>query len=90
MAVIAQSSAKNSSASQAEIARLRADIESLNQRIDDVRTEAAAERDLHSVRLTIEQLSTRVAQLPEQRSFGDLDRRVSELSQRLSELRPAR
>ena len=88
LAAIAQSSAKNSSASQAEIARLRADIESLNQRIDDIRTEAAAERDLHSVRLTIEQLSTRVAQLPEQRSFGDLDRRVSELSERLAELRP--
>jgi localization factor PodJL len=88
IAAIAQASAKNSSASQAEIARLRSDIESLNQRIDDIRTEVAAERDLHSVRLTIEQLSTRVAQLPEQRSFGDLDRRVSELSQRLSELRP--
>jgi localization factor PodJL len=88
LAAIAQASAKNSSASQAEIARLRADIESLNQRIDDIRTEAAAERDLHSLRLTIEQLSTRMAQMPEQRSFGDLDRRVSELSQRLSELRP--
>jgi localization factor PodJL len=88
LAAIAQSSAKNSSASQAEIARLGADIESLNQRIDDIRTEAAAERDLHSLRLTIEQLSTRMAQLPEQRSFGDLDRRVGELSQRLSELRP--
>jgi localization factor PodJL len=88
IAVVAQASAKHSSASQAEIARLRADIESLNQRIDDIRTEAAAERDLHSVRLTIEQLSTRVAQMPEQRSFGDLERRVSELSQRLSELRP--
>jgi localization factor PodJL len=89
LAAIAQSSAKNSSAAQVEIARLRADIESLNQRIDDIRTEAAAERDLHSLRLTIEQLSTRMAQLPEQRSFGDLDRRVSELSQRLAELRPS-
>ncbi|MGH6874556.1 MAG: hypothetical protein ACREDW_06035, partial [Aestuariivirgaceae bacterium] len=88
VAAIAQASAKNSSASQAEIARLRSDIESLDQRIDDIRAEAAQERDLHSLRLTIEQLSTRMAHLPEQRSFGDLDRRVNELSQRLSELRP--
>ncbi|MGE0008597.1 MAG: peptidoglycan-binding protein [Parvibaculaceae bacterium] len=68
-----------------ELARLRAEMESLGQRVDDLRAEAASEHDLRSLRMVIEQLSARVAQGPDLRPLADLDRRLTEISKWLEQ-----
>ena len=69
----------------AEMQRLRAEIGLLNQRIDSTRTETASERDVHALRLALEQLSTRVAQGPDMRPLADMDRRLLDITQRLEQ-----
>jgi localization factor PodJL len=71
----------------AGIGKLHGEIESLNQRIDDLRADAASERDLHALKLAIEQLSARIAQGPDLRPLADMDRRLAELAQRLEQSR---
>ncbi|MGE3872904.1 MAG: peptidoglycan-binding protein [Parvibaculaceae bacterium] len=63
-----------------ELGRLRAEMESLGQRVDDLKAEAASEHDLRSLRVVIEQLSARVAQGPDLRPLADLDRRLTEIT----------
>lgn len=70
-----------------EIGRLRAEMESLGQRVDDLKAEAASEHDLRSLRVAIEQLSARVAQGPDLRPLADLDRRLTEISKWLEQSR---
>lgn len=69
----------------AEMQRLRAEVGLLNQRIDSARTDTASERDVHALRLALEQLSTRVAQGPDMRPLADMDRRLVDITQRLEE-----
>jgi localization factor PodJL len=80
-----QSSMRLQSASGQDLQRLRGEIESLNQRIDDLKTGSASERDLGALRIAIEQLSTRVAQGPDLRPLADMDRRLADLAQRLEQ-----
>jgi localization factor PodJL len=68
-----------------EIIRLSAEMNSLGQRVDDLRTEAASERDLRSLRVVIEQLSARVAQGPDLRPLADLGRRLAEIGKWLEQ-----
>lgn len=68
-----------------ELGRLRAEMESLGQRMDDLRAEAASENDLRSLRVVIEQLSARVAQGPDLRPLADLDRRLTEITKWLEQ-----
>ena len=68
-----------------EIGHLRAEMESLGQRVDDLKAEAASENDLRSLRIVIEQLSARVAQGPDLRPLADLDRRLTEISKWLEQ-----
>jgi len=68
-----------------DIQRLRSDMESLNQRIDDLKADAASERDLHSLRVAMEQLSARVAQGPDLRPLADMDRRLAEVTRRIEQ-----
>lgn len=65
--------------------RLRAEMESLGQRVDDLKAEAASEHDLRSLRVVIEQLSARVAQGPDLRPLADLDRRLTEITKWLEQ-----
>lgn len=68
-----------------EIGHLRAEMESLGQRVDDLKAEAASEHDLRSLRVVIEQLSARVAQGPDLRPLADLDRRLTEITKWLEQ-----
>lgn len=68
-----------------EIGRLHSEMESLGQRVDDLKAEAASEHDLRSLRVVIEQLSARVAQGPDLRPLADLDRRLSEITKWLEQ-----
>ncbi|WP_119390206.1 peptidoglycan-binding protein [Taklimakanibacter lacteus] len=72
-------------ADSGEIGHLRAEMESLGQRVDDLKAEAASERDLRALRVAIEQLSARVAQGADVRSIADLDRRLTEISKWLEQ-----
>ena len=66
-----------------EMQRLRAEIGTLNQRIDSARADTASERDVHALRVAVEQLSTRVAQGPDMRPLADMDKRLVDITQRL-------
>ena len=66
-----------------EMQRLRAEIGTLNQRIDSARSDTASERDVHALRVAVEQLSTRVAQGPDMRPLADMDKRLVDITQRL-------
>jgi localization factor PodJL len=68
-----------------ELARLHAEMESLGQRVDDLKAEAATERDLRSLKVVIEQLSARVAQGPDLRPLADLDRRLTDITKWLEQ-----
>jgi localization factor PodJL len=68
-----------------EFGRLRAEMEGLGQRVDDLKSEAASDHDLRSLRVVIEQLSARVAQGPDLRSLADLDRRLTEITKWLEQ-----
>jgi hypothetical protein len=72
-------------ASSADLNRLRAEIGSLNQRIDEARSGVASEHDVHALRVAVEQLSTRVAQGPDMRPLADMDRRLADVTSRLAE-----
>ncbi|MBL8893684.1 MAG: SEL1-like repeat protein [Rhizobiales bacterium] len=67
----------------AEGQRLWGEIEGLNQRIDDLKADAASERDLHSIRVAMEKISARVAQGTDLRPLADLEARIAEVNDRL-------
>jgi hypothetical protein len=80
----AQNALSDSSAgNRAELQRMRAEIGSLDQRIDDVKTDAASEHDVHALRVAFEQLSARVAQGPDLRPLADMDRRLVDVAEKL-------
>jgi localization factor PodJL len=68
-----------------DLQRVKSEIESLNQRLDDLKTDAASERDVHQLRVAIEQLSARIAQGPDLRPIADMDRRLADLAHRLEQ-----
>jgi localization factor PodJL len=72
-----------------EMQRLRSEIGALNQRIDSARADTASERDVHALRVAVEQLSTRVAQGPDMRPLADMDRRLVDITERLEESQQA-
>lgn len=74
-------------ADSGEFQHLRAEMESLGRRMDDLKAEAASEHDLRSLRVVIEQLSARVAQGPDLRPLADLDRRLTEITKWLEQSR---
>jgi localization factor PodJL len=77
----AQASMRGTSSS--DLQRVKSEIESLNQRIDDLKADSASERDVHQLRVAIEQLSARIAQGPDLRPLADMDRRLADLAERL-------
>jgi localization factor PodJL len=81
----AQTSFVASSTNPADIQRFRAEIERLNNRIDEAGQNSASSRDVTALRSAVEQLSTRVAQGPDMRPLADMDKRIIEISQRLEQ-----
>ncbi len=73
----------------AEMQKVRADVDALNKRIDQTRQNPAADREVQTLRSAVEQLSTRVAQGPDMRPIADMDRRIAELAQRINEQQAA-
>ncbi len=68
-----------------DVQRLRGEISGLNKRIDEVKSATATERDVHALRVAVEQLSTRVAQGPDMRPLADMDRRIGDLTRKLDQ-----
>ena len=68
-----------------EIAKLHGDMAGLARRLEDVKTGAASERDVQSLRAAIEQLSARVAQGPDMRPLVDMDKRLGDINRRLEQ-----
>ena len=81
----AQSTFAGNGGNNAEMQKLRAEIATLNQRIDGAHTGTASERDVHALRVAVEQLSTRVAQGPDMRPIADMDKRLADINQRLEQ-----
>ena len=85
----AQATLGSQSASASDLQRLRGEIGTLNQRIDESRAATASERDVHALRVAVEQLSTRVAQGPDMRPLADMDRRLADVTTRLEQAQNA-
>lgn len=82
----AQAAAANTpSVFATEIAKLHGDMAGLARRLDDVRSSAASERDMQSLRAAIEQLAARVAQGPDMRPLADMDKRLGDINRRLEQ-----
>lgn len=81
----AQSAFASQNGTPAEMQRLRGEVETLNQRIDQTRQGLASDRDVTALRTAVEQLSTRVAQSQDLRPLADLDRRVTDIHERLEQ-----
>ena len=81
----AQATFAGSGGSNAEMQKLRNEIATLNQRIDGTRNDAASGQDVHALRVALEQLSTRVAQGPDMRPIAAMDKRLSDITQRLEQ-----
>ncbi len=74
-----------SHASSSDLQRLRAEIASLGQRIDETREGSASARDVEALHSAVEQLSARMAQDDGLPPLADMDRRIAELGRRLDQ-----
>ena len=74
-----------SSPAEENLNLVRDEIESLNQRFDDIKMEAASERDVEGLKLAVEQLATSAANGPDLTPLNAMEQRLSELTQRLDE-----
>lgn len=81
----AQSTMRGASGAGAELKGLRGEVEGLAQRFDDLKADAASERDVHALRLAVEQLSARIAQAPDLRPVAEMDRKLAELTRRVEQ-----
>ena len=81
----AQTSFVASSTSPSEIQRFRGEIEKLNARIDEASKGTASDRDVTALRVAVEQLSTRVAQGPDNRPLAEMDRRILDITKKLEQ-----
>ena len=66
-----------------EIQRVTAAIESLEQRFEDIKMEAASEREVKSLKLSLEQVSATVTQIASARPTEDLEQRLADFGKRL-------
>jgi localization factor PodJL len=81
----AQAVAAAPGAPSPELGQIRGELGGLSRRMDEIKANSATERDLQALRLAVEHLSSRVAQLPDVRPIADIDRRLTELGQRVEQ-----
>lgn len=81
----AQAALGSQQSAVADVQRLRSEVGGLNKRIDEVKQATANERDVHALRVAVEQLSTRVAQGPDMRPLADMERRLGDLNHKLDQ-----
>lgn len=79
----AQAGAAGPATLVADMEKLRNDMGNLARRLDEIKAASASERDLQSLGVALEQLSTRVAQGPDLRPLADMDRRLGDINRRL-------
>ena len=65
-----------------EVARIHGELESLNQRYDDIKSQSVSEYDITSLRTAVDQLVGKVSEAPVQQ----IEERMAELSRRLDKL----
>ncbi|MGI9462609.1 MAG: hypothetical protein ACR2OM_01630, partial [Aestuariivirgaceae bacterium] len=63
-----------------QVAKLHGEVESLNQRFDDIKADTASERDVQTLRTAIEKLTGQISTGPDLSSIGELERRLGELA----------
>lgn len=80
-----QAAAGAPGAAAPEFVQIRGEIGGLARRMDEIKANSATERDLHALRLAVEHLSSRVAQVPDVRPLADMDRRLAELGQKVEQ-----
>jgi localization factor PodJL len=85
--LVPKSQTSAATAEGGEIGRLRDEMESLGQRVDDLTVKAASEHDIATLRSAIEDLAARVAHGPDLKPLADLDRRLTEVANRLEQSR---
>ncbi len=76
---------QSSSSVAPDTSHLQGEIESLNQRFDDIKTEAASERDVQALRTAIEQLTSQISTSPDLSPVTDFEQRFAELTERLEQ-----
>lgn len=81
----AQAAAGAPGAPAPDLSQIRGDIGGLSRRMDEIKAASATERDLHALRLAVEHLSSRVAHVPDVGPLADIDRRLTELGQRVEQ-----
>ncbi len=70
---------------EADLKFIRDEIGSLNQRFDDIKTQSASDRDVQSLKMAVEQLTTSVSAGNDMRPIHDLEQKLVELTGRLDE-----
>jgi localization factor PodJL len=68
-----------------DMGQIEGKIGGLSRRMDEIKANSATERDLHALRLAVEHLSSRVAQVPDVRPLAEMERRLAELGQRVEQ-----
>ena len=64
---------------------IRGEIDSLNQRFDDIKTESASDQDVQSLKLAIEQLTSSVSAGHDMQPIAAMEQRLGELTHRLDQ-----
>ena len=64
---------------------MRGEIESLNQRFDDIKAEAASDQDVQSLKLAIEQLTSSVSTGHDMQPVAVMEQRLADLTHRLDQ-----
>ena len=81
----AQIAMRQTAGASGDLTKVRAEVGALTQRIDDIKIEAAAERDVRALQLAIERLSNEVAQSPAEQPLAEFDQQLAELANRLEQ-----
>ena len=62
------------------LTKLHGEVESLNQRFDDIKADAASESDVQTLRTAIEQLTGQIGTGPDLSAIGELEQRLGDLA----------
>jgi localization factor PodJL len=81
----AQVAMRQTAGASGDLSKVRGEIDSLAQRLDDIKIEAASERDVRTLQLTIEQLADRLAQDSDSQAIAEFDHRLAEFARRLEQ-----
>ena len=76
-------------AASPDLNQIRGEIGGLARRVDEIKANSATERDLQSLRLSVEHLTTRVVQGPDSKPLAEMDRRLGDIGRRLDQLAAA-